>query len=126
MLCGIIVTAALCVHSTQAQTEPSSQSAEANRHAVARLGIGQQARTEIKLRDNRKVKGYVSDTGPDSFTVIDHKTGAPQTIAYADVATVKQPHGGLKLRTWIIIAGAAAAAVIVGVTVVKPVLCDGC
>lgn len=38
---------------------------------------------------------------------------------------MKKPGGGLSTRTWVIIGAAAAAAVIVGVTVIKPVLCDG-
>jgi hypothetical protein len=126
LLSGILVSAALGVHSTHAQTGQSSQTAETARAGVERLGVGQHARTEITLRDKKKVKGYVSAAGADSFTIVEHKTGASQTIAYADVVNVKKPGSGLKTRTWIILAGAAAAAVIVGITVIKPVLCDGC
>jgi hypothetical protein len=46
-------------------------------------------------------------------------------VAYADVKEVKKPGGGLSTRTWVIIGAAAVAAVIVGVTVIKPVVCDG-
>jgi len=125
MLSGILVNAALGVHSTHAQTGQNSQTAEAARAGVERLGVGQNARTEITLNDKKKVKGYVSAAGADSFTIVDHKTGASQTIDYADVVNVKKPGSGLKTRTWIILAGVAAAAVIVGLTVIKPVVCDG-
>lgn len=125
LLAGMLGTATLGVHATQAQTGQSSQTAEAARAGVERLGVGQQAKTEVTLRDNRKVKGYVSSTAADSFTITDRKTGASQRIAYADVLTVKKPHSGIKTRTWIIIAGAAAAAVVVGI-IIKPALCDGC
>lgn len=43
----------------------------------------------------------------------------------ADVTEVRKQKGGFSNLTWGIIAGAAVAAVIVGVTVIKPVLCDG-
>jgi len=125
LLSGMLIAAALGVHSTQAQTGQNAQSGEPARTHVARLGVGEKARVEVKLRDNRKVKGYVNAAGVDSFTITDQKTGASQTIAYADVATVKKPGSGLKARTWIIIGAAAAAAIVIGI-IVKPALCDGC
>jgi hypothetical protein len=79
----------------------------------------------VKLKNSTKVKGYISAAGPDSFTVVDSKTGSSETVAYADVAQVNKSNSGLKARTWIILGGVAAAAVIVGVTVIRPVLCDG-
>jgi hypothetical protein len=71
------------------------------------------------------VKGYVGSAESDSFTVVDPKTGTSQTLAYSEVLSVKKPGRGLSPVTWGIIGGAAAAATIVGFTVVKPVLCDG-
>lgn len=125
LLSGILIATVVSVHPTSAQTTQSPQGAEAARVGVERLGVGKQAKTEITLRDNRKVKGYISTSGADSFTIVDQKTGAPQTIAYADVANVKKAHHGMKTSSWIIIAGVAAAAVIVGI-IVKPAFCDGC
>jgi hypothetical protein len=123
MLSGILVTVGLSVGSTQAQSG-NAQNAEAARAGIERLGVGKSARTEITLRDQRKLKGYVGSTGTESFTLVDKKTGASQTIAYADVVNVKKAHSGLKPSTWIIIAGAAAA-VIVAIAV-KGAFCDGC
>src|SRR4030095_4829858 len=92
---------------------------------VAKLGVGHYARIEAKLRDGSKVKGYISAAENDSFTVTDSKSGAVQMIPYANVASVKKPSRGLSPLTWGILGGAAAAAIIVGVTVIKPVVCDG-
>jgi hypothetical protein len=125
ILLSVVLIAAPSVHTTHAQTEQTSSNSEGARAAVERLGVGPQARTEITLRDKKKVKGYVSAAGADSFTITDQKTGASQTIAYTDVLSVRRRHGGMKTRSWIIIAGAAAAAVIVGI-IIKPALCDGC
>jgi len=79
---------------------------------------------EVKLRDKTRVKGYVSGSGQDSFTVINSQTGSAETVVYADVAEVKKS-GGLKTLTWVILGGAAVAAVVVGVTVIRPAVCDG-
>jgi len=125
VLSGILVSSASVSHSVRAQTMNNTQPVEMMRAAVQKLGVGRGARVEAKLRDNTKVKGYVSAAGEDSFIVTDPKTGATQTVAYADVTQVKKPGGGLSTRTWVIIGAAATAAVIVGVTVIKPVLCDG-
>jgi hypothetical protein len=87
--------------------------------------VGRDAGVEVRLRDNTRLKGYVGAAGEDSFTVIDPKTNASQTVAYADVTQVKKPGGGLSMRTFAIVGAAVVAAVIVGVTIVKPVACDG-
>ncbi len=108
-----------------AQTNKGNGFVEQARVKVQQIGVGSKARVEVKLRDKTKVKGYVSATGEDSFTVTDAKTGASQTVAYTEVAQVKKPGGGLSALTWGIIGAAAVAAVIVGVTVIRPVLCDG-
>jgi len=79
---------------------------------------------EIKLNDQSKVKGYISEAGQDTFTAVDLQTGSSQKLAYADVAQVKKLGGGLSTGTWLIIGGAAAAAIVIGV-IAKPAVCDG-
>jgi hypothetical protein len=108
--------------SLRAQTGGASQKARA---LIRSVGTGEKARVEGKLVDRSKFKGHVISETSDSFTLIDSKTGASQSIAYADVDEIKQPRSGLKPRTWIIIGAAAAAAIIIGKTVLYPVLCDG-
>jgi hypothetical protein len=124
ILSGIIIFAALGLETVQAQTGKETQLALETRARVQKLGQGRDARVEVKLRDNTKLKGYISEAGQDSFTVTEAKTGAAQRVAYADVAQVKKPGSGLSKRAWIIIGAAAVAAVIVGI-VVKPAVCDG-
>jgi len=125
ILSGALLAATCGLQAVRAQTARGAQYAEQARVKVQNVGTGQKARVEVKLRDNTKLKGYVSQAGADSFTVTDAKTGAATTVAYADVAQVKKSGGGLSPLTWGIIAGASAAALIVGLTVVKPVVCDG-
>jgi hypothetical protein len=78
----------------------------------------------VKLRDESRIKGYVSDVQQDSFTVVERDTGVSRTVAYADATDVKRSGGGLSTKSWAII-GAAAAGAIVTWIVVKPAICDG-
>jgi hypothetical protein len=125
MVSGIVLFAAAGYQPARAQTQGATRAAEEARAEVQRLGVGTKTRVEVRLQDGARLSGRISAAGDDTFTITDSKTGAPRTVAYADVARVKKSGGGLSARTWVIIGAAAAAAVIVGVTVIHPVLCDG-
>ncbi|MDQ3652690.1 MAG: hypothetical protein M3458_20915 [Acidobacteriota bacterium] len=102
-----------------------SQTTDRVRAEVAQLGVSKTVRVEVKLRDKTKLKGHISKIADDVFTLGDSETGVTRTLQYAAVAQVKRRGKGLSAKTWIIIGAAATAVVIVGVTVIKPVLCDG-
>ncbi|HEX8851853.1 MAG TPA: hypothetical protein VF754_00120 [Pyrinomonadaceae bacterium] len=124
-LVGALWPALFGVSSAAAKDIEEAQMAEKARARVARIGVGRDARVEVKLRDKTKLKGYVSDAGADSFTVMDSKTGASRTLAYADVAQVSKQGNGLSTRTKAIIGAAVATGVVVTWLIVKPALCDG-
>lgn len=123
LLTGILITTAFGIQSVHAQAGNFTET-EKVRVKVHKIGIGRDARVEVKLRDNTKLKGHVSHAGQDDFTVTDSKTGTAQTVAYTDVTQVKKP-GGLSTRALLAIGAVAVAAVVIGVTVIKPVACDG-
>ena len=123
MLAGMLMLTALGLQSIHAQTGKDAE-AEKARIKVHKMGIGRDARVEVKLRDNTKLKGYISHAGEHAFTVTDAKTGTAQTLAYGDVMQVKKP-GGLSTRALLMIGAVATAAVIIGGTVIRPVACDG-
>ena len=56
---------------------------------IAKLGTGPDARIEVKLKDGRKVKGYVSEIAEDSFTITDPETGANTNIPYPSAKQVR-------------------------------------
>ena len=91
---------------------------------VFKLGVGERARLEVKLRDTSKLKGYIGEATDASFTVVDSENGFSQRIAYSEVEKVKKAGGGLSTRSWIILGAAAAGAVATWI-IIKPVLCDG-
>jgi hypothetical protein len=60
---------------------------------VDRAGLGAKARVTVKMKDGTERKGYVSERHDADFILRDHKTDAPTTIAYNDVARVHVDHG---------------------------------
>ncbi len=84
----------LLIHDARAnQNDASSDKVKAS---VAKRGTGPKAKVTVKLKDQTKLKGYISNASGDSFTLSDSKTGQPRTLAYSDVAEVKK-QGGLSL-----------------------------
>jgi hypothetical protein len=106
-----------------AQSNTDAMSAKA-RAKVASLGVGPNAKVEVKLHDTTKLKGYISANEQDSFTVRDSKTGSSTTVRYADVAEVKKAGSGFSTK-WIVISAAAVGGAIATWVIVKPALCDG-
>jgi hypothetical protein len=125
MLAGLLLATNFGTQPVQADTVDDAQLAAKARNSILKIGTGEKARVEVKLRDETKLKGYVSQTGADSFTLTDAKTGASQVVAYSEVARVKKWGGGLSTMTKVLIGGAVAAGAIIGWHVVKPALCDG-
>lgn len=69
--------------------EKQTRFAEKLKEGIAKLGTGEDARIEVKLRNKTKLKGYVSEAGSDSFVIVNKKTNATSTVTYAQVAQVK-------------------------------------
>ena len=64
-----------------------TDNAEKIKANVAAIGAG--ARVSIKLRDKKKLTGYVSQIGESDFAITIAKAGTQQTIAYTDVTEIK-------------------------------------
>lgn len=124
VLSGLLLSLTVNFPLVRAQTAQEIQAAARARAKIQELGVGRNARVEVKLRDNTKLKGYISSAEADSFAVTDSKSGVAQMVAYTDVTEVKKSSGGLSTKSWIIIGSVAAGAVITWI-VVKPAFCDG-
>jgi len=76
------------------------------KEGIGKLGIGENARVEVKLRDKTKLKGYISEAEEDSFVVVDAKTGESTRVAYPAVKQVKgnNLHIGVKIAIGVAIA----------------------
>jgi hypothetical protein len=69
--------------------EKQARFAEKIKANVLKLGTGEATRVKVKLRDNAKLEGFISDAGADSFTVTNGKTGVATVVAYPQVKIVQ-------------------------------------
>jgi len=124
MLSATVLLTAFGLQSTRAQGVTDARATDKIRSSVGKIGVGGNARVDVKLRNNTQLKGYISDANQDSFTVVDNKTGARNTALYADASSVKKTSRGVSTKTWLIVGAAAIGAVVTWI-IIKPVLCDG-
>ncbi|MFY9556044.1 MAG: hypothetical protein WAV20_09050 [Blastocatellia bacterium] len=90
VLAGLLIQA-FCVQAASARSnaEKQAKQTEKVRAGIMKLGVGQDSRVAIKLRDNVKLAGYISESNADSFVVTDPKTRTATPVAYGDVTQVK-------------------------------------
>lgn len=95
------------------KAEKEARFVEKVKEGVRRLGTGEEARVEVRLRGKTKLKGYISEAGENNFVVVD-ASGVNHTVAYPQVQKVK----GNNLSTGARIAiGVAIVAVILTIVV---------
>lgn len=75
----------------QSSGKDEAKALEKIKAKIAKLGTGEKARAQVKLRNGQKMKGYVSSAGQDDFVVTDRKSGTTTTVAYTDVVEVRKP-----------------------------------
>jgi hypothetical protein len=94
-IAGLLIQA-ICVQpaSAASKAEKQAQRTEKVKSGILTLGVGTDARVAIKLRDDVKLAGYISEATEASFVVTDFKTRAATTVAYGDVSQVKGHHLG--------------------------------
>ena len=75
--------------SAQSPAERETQQAGKVKTRVTKLGTGKQARVEVKLKDNTKLKGYIGEIAEEHFTLIDSKHGTITPVPYIQVQEIK-------------------------------------
>jgi hypothetical protein len=83
--------------------------AEKIKEGVEKLGSGKDSVVKVKLRDKTKIKGYISNIGENSFTIID-KNEKATVVNYTNVKQIKG--NNLHAGVWIAIGFGVAMAVI--------------
>lgn len=123
----LLLAAALLSHVLAAPTFAAPQGeTEVERTAkvkanVVKRGTGERSRITVKLQNGTKLKGYISQTGEESFVVTDSRTGQASTVAYRDVAQIKG-RGGLSTAAKVGIGvGIGVAVTIIGLRAGGPI-----
>lgn len=121
MLGATLLTAAFGLRAVHASTPQEAHGAKVRATILKRDA---RRRVEIKLMNDSKLRGHISNIGGDTFTVTDRKTGASNTIAFADVKKVSGPTMFSSQTKWIITASALTAGA-VALYMVRGAFCDG-
>jgi hypothetical protein len=84
VLLGGLMLHVMCVDTAFGVTK-----AEKVKVGVSKLGVGQDTRVEVRLRDKTSVSGYISRIEAESFVVANTRTGETSTVAYTEVTRLK-------------------------------------
>lgn len=125
---AITLGAALLLAASGAQTvfaKAGGDSAREVRTKVARLGVGERARVDVRLHDERKLKGHVRRAGEQSFDVTEDESGITFEVDYTDVARLRKRGGGMSGTTKALIWGGVAATAAVALYAARGAFCDG-
>ncbi len=116
LVCFLLAGADASLVSAQTKKENDASSTAKIKAYVGKRGTGEKKVVKVKMLNGTKLKGYISQSGEDSFTVTDLKTKQDASIAYRDVARVER-NGltkGDKIALGIVIGAVAVVAVVVG------------
>jgi hypothetical protein len=108
----------VAVHAVYASSQDDAQARriEKVKASVCKLGVGPEARVEVKLQDGRKLKGYIRETTEDSFVVVEEKTGTVTTVKYSEVSQLKGRNGLTAAKVGLNVA--KGAAIVAGVAAI--------
>lgn len=105
------------------KAEKDAKYIEKVKAGILKLGVGQQTRITIKMRDKTKLVGYISEIQNDHFVVSDVNSSSTITIPYTDVSQVKG--NNLSTGAKVAIGVGIAVAVIIILYSVRGAFCDG-
>jgi sRNA-binding regulator protein Hfq len=118
LLAFLLLFTNLQLINAQTNTGGNAAATEKIKAKVAKRGTGEKARVSVRMLNGTKMKGFISQSGEDSFTLTDSKTRQTTTLAYSEVAQVKGT--GLSTTAKILIGvgvGVAITAVVLAVAV---------
>lgn len=110
LLIGLVVNLGVVVISAQTKEEKEAKFAEKVKAQIAKLGTGNEARVEVKLKDGTKIMGYVSEIKANEFVIMDSKAAQQIPIPYTNVKQVKGKNSST--NTWIGVGLGIGAAII--------------
>ena len=123
VLTGFLMNAFAIGSSYARSQDNQARNIERVKENVRKLGVGEDARVEVKLQDGRKLKGYIRDAGEDSFTVMDSKSGSATTVEYSQVKELKGANRLTAAKVGVTIAkGVGVVAIVAGLALLLGVV----
>lgn len=119
LVIGTLLVSFIGVPSIIAQTNKVTESERVAqlKTKLAKLGTGKKTRVEIKLSDNTKRTGYLSQVNENSFVLTDVKTGQNTEFTFVNIADAKKSGK----PAWVKLA--IAGVIVIAVVVTFSVLC---
>ncbi len=118
VICLSVFGANINFVAAQTKTDRNLSFDEKVKANVLKRGTGEKSKVVVKMKDGTKRKGFISQTGENTFDLTDSKNKQISSLAYGDVAEVKGT--GLSTAAKVAIGigiGVAITAVVVGVVV---------
>lgn len=113
MVVGLIINLSFGSFAFAQNTQ--TRATEKAKISVAKFGTGGRL-TEVKLNDNTKIKGYITEIKDDRFVLVSKKNGATVNIPYNEVKSVRRTFTTFQRV-------AVITGVTLGVIVLIPVIC---
>jgi hypothetical protein len=88
LIAGLVINLVCAPATAVGQQTGSDARAEKMKAKVIEIGTGSDARVEVRLNDGRRVKGYISESKDDYFTVVDDKAGVATRIDYSQAQKI--------------------------------------
>ena len=123
LTCLLLAVANFTLISAQTQTDKTALSIAKVKASVLKRGTGENKRVKVLMLNGTELKGYISQSGEDSFELTDSKIGQIRSIFYKDVQKVRG--NGLSKTAIISLAGVGAAAAVVLYVVLAPICNEG-
>ncbi|MEP7342556.1 MAG: hypothetical protein ABI977_32815 [Acidobacteriota bacterium] len=102
-----------------ASTNKEVQRAVQVKANLAQLGTGRAAQVQLKLRDHRKLAGFIASMEADTFTLTDAATSTDVTLRYTEVTQIKGRNSSTGKKV------AIGAAIGIGVAILVAVIAIG-
>jgi hypothetical protein len=115
VLVSLLILTTSFIKPLSAAPNNEKEMALARKVKAAVMRLGQHARVKVKLKDDSKLEGYISEIGLEHFVVTDARRGTPTTIAYQQVKQVKRNNLSTGAKIGIVVAIAAAVGIIIAV-----------
>ena len=119
VLCIVLLTANASFVLAQTDAGRNDSAAAKIKAAVVKRGTGENKRVTVKKLDGTKLKGYISRTDENSFTLVNSKTNENAVISYSEVTQVKKSLSGDTIALIVIGSAGAVAAIVLGSLLLK-------
>lgn len=111
-LIGLMVNFSF-LHSPVAANSKEEKNILKVKSAINKLGEGREALVKIRLKDKKKLSGYIGSIGNESFTVVNETSNITSEVKYESVRQVQ----GRNSSTGAAVAIAIGVAVIIGIII---------